>query len=227
MGKGQVDQNATRASNSTWMVQLDSPMAIYTTLFVASDATLTALFPGWRAARAAQAKVARKNPFTGDVINVEEWDPGPLAELPPGLTLFESRGREAIAPVLPPDDEYQSLREDGSPILLRTVPHSAMKGISEVELSVLAESMAGRWETPARFVDWPEGEGFIGALPAGAIEPLATLDDDQLEQVATRWQDALDDGSDCEDLERALRRIRALAAEALSSGAHVFSHVLV
>jgi hypothetical protein len=209
------------------MVQLDNPMAIYTTLFVASDATLTALFPGWRAARAVPAKVTRKNPFTGDVITVEDWDPGPPAELPLGLTLFDSRGREAIPPVLPPDDEYQSLLENGSPILLRTVPHSAMKGISEVELSALAEAMVGRSEPPARFVDCPEDEGFIGALPTGAIKPLATLDDDQLEQVATRWQDALQDGGDCEDLEWALRRIRALAAEALGSGGHVFSHVLV
>ncbi len=156
-------------------------MASFTTLFVASDATLTVLFPGWRAARAAPAKVARKNPFTGDVTKVDDWDPGPPAELPLGFTLFDSRRREVIAPVLPPDDEYQSLLEDGSPILLRTVPHSAMKGISEVELSALAESMVGRSEPPARFVDCPEGEGFIGALPTRAIVPLATLDDDQMQ----------------------------------------------
>ena len=107
-------------------------------------------FPWMASGGAAPAKVARKNPFTGDVINVEDWDPGPPAELPPGLTLFDSRGREAIAPVLPPVDEYQSVLEDESPILLRTVPHSAMKGISEVELIALAELMVGRPEPPAR-----------------------------------------------------------------------------
>jgi hypothetical protein len=169
----------------------------------------------------------KKNPFTGDVLNVEDWDPGPPADSPPGLTLFAAHGRLAIGPILSPDDEYQTWLEESSPILLRTLPHSAMKGISKFELSALSELLLGRREPPAVFIDCLDGEGFIGAVPTAAIEPLANLTDGQLRQIAAQWQEALRNGGESEALEWTMRRVRALAAEAQRSVAHLLSHVLI
>ncbi len=202
-------------------------MAVYTTLFVASDAELSELFPGWRAPKARPARVKRKNPFTGENATVELWDPGRKAKAALGPTLFETHGRKLVDPVLPPEDDYQSLLEDNAPALLRTLPHSAMKGVTEVELIALAEALGAGPSPPARFVDCPEDEGLIAALPAAAVGPLAALADRQLRKAAKAWQKALGPAGGSGGLEWALRRLRPLAAAAVTRDGHLFSHARV
>lgn len=162
-------------------------MAIYTTLFTATDSELTELFPGWRLPLPAPAprQETRKNPFAGQAedITIVTWDPGspvPRGELP---SLYEGIDRPLLPPVLPPDGEfldYQQWLEDCCPTVLRTLPHVAMKGITHYELQELGAVLVGDNVPPGRFVDCPEDEGFIGAIQAQAIPLLAKASRKQL-----------------------------------------------
>ena len=205
-------------------------MAIYSTLFVATDADLDKFFPGWRAPLPRPVRAETRNPFTGEPLVYEQWDPGFQGKAPRRPSLLERHGRKVLEPLVAPegeDEDYQVWLEDGAPELLRTFPHVAAKGVTGVELSAVAEVLVGRTVPPARFVDCPDGEGSAAALAAEAVPLLAGLGDKQLRPTAKKWRTALGDefAPAVADLEDYLRTFRALAAEAAARGGHVFTHV--
>jgi hypothetical protein len=199
-------------------------MAIYTTLFVATDAELTDFFPGWRVPRKKPVLEERTNPFTGELVRCVTWDPGRKPDSASGSSLFSRHRRKTIPPVLPPEDDYQRGLEENAPALLRTFPHVAMKGITGFELLMLAQSLLNEELPPARFVDCREDEGMVEALPAAAAQPLASLADDRLAEVVSGWGAGLYDGGEGGGLLWALLRIRALAKEAVRRKGQVYSH---
>jgi hypothetical protein len=84
---------------------------------------------------------------------------------------------------------------------------------------------------PARFVDCPEDEGTIESLPEEVIGPMARLDDRGARACLSAWQKALGirgkavkliETEFAEGSRWALRRIRALAAEAHRRGGSLF-----
>ncbi len=208
-------------------------MAIYTTLFTATDSELTELFPGWRLPLPAPAprQETRKNPFAGQAedITIVTWDPGspvPRGELP---SLYEGIDRPLLPPVLPPDGEfldYQQWLEDCCPTVLRTLPHVAMKGITHYELQELGAVLVGDNVPPGRFVDCPEDEGFIGAIQAQAIPLLAKASRKQLQRYSAKWCARLEEGEG-DALVWVLLRLRALARDAVTRQANLFSHTRV
>lgn len=162
----------------------------------------------------------RRNPFTGQEAAVTIWDPGPSGACG---TLYAARGRLALPPVMPPEDDYQLQLEEAAPALLRTFPHAALKGISEVELRQLGAALAGDALPPARFVDCDEDEGSIGAIQAAAISILAEASDPKLHEYAAIWRARLIEVEPA-GLEWALQRIRALARDAVARSGSLFSH---
>jgi hypothetical protein len=201
-------------------------MAIYTTLFVATDAELTVLFPGWRAPRKKPVVAERTNPFTGEPVRCLTWDPGRKPESGSGPSLFVRHRQKAVPPVLAPEDDYQSWLEASAPALLRTLPHSAMKGVTGFDLLMLAQSLLNQELPPARFVDCRQDEGMVETLPAAAVQPLANLAEDRLAEVAAGWGAKLDVGAGAGELLWALLRIRALAKDAVLRKGQVYSHTL-
>lgn len=215
------------------------------TLFVATDADLDACFPGWRPPLAEPRLDERVNPFTGEPLAFRTWDPGrsPAAGAPGSIR--GARRRKPVVPILPPEgDSARWLEEEDTPALLRTFPHFALWAVSVRPLSELlgvldlpSPAPEGRfapgteWTPAPRFVDCPAEEGTIEALPDAAIAPLAALDDRGAKACLAAWQKALGlrgkaiqriESEFAEGSAWALRRLRALAAEAERRGAHLF-----
>jgi hypothetical protein len=207
---------------------------VYHTLFVATDADLDACFPGWRRPLAEPRFAERFNPFTREMSTYPTLDPGrPPGAGPPG-SLGSKRGRKAVAPILPPENDSDRWHEKKTvPALLATFPHAAMSGswgtfVHLLRVLGLPESL------PARFVDCTEDEGFFDALPEAAIGPIASLGDREAKKALPAWQKPLEikgpwakqfEGESSEGSLWALRRIRALAAEAERRGGHFLFHM--
>src|SRR6266849_4277584 len=200
-------------------------MAIYTTLFTATDPEITEFFPEWRHPLPAPRQETRKNPFTTKEVTVTIWDPGPPTSASEIASVYDVRGRSILPPAMPPDGEfkdYQISLERNCPPLLRTLPHIAMKGISHSELQSLGTLLVGDAVPPARFVDCREDEGCIGAIQAHAIPLLANGSEQELRDYSKKWQARLEKHGG-EDLHWVLSRVKALAQDAISRQANLFS----
>ena len=118
------------------------------------------------------------------------------------------------------------------PALLATFPHAAIVGSWGTFVHLLR--VLGLPESPpARFLDCPEDEGLFDALAEAAIGPLASLGDREAKKALPAWQKVLEirgpwakqvEGESSEGSLWAVRRIRALAAEAERRGGHFFFH---
>ncbi len=216
------------------------------TLFSATDADLNACFPGWRLPLPETRTVEEINPFTQTPVTFHTWDPGRAPEADPPGSIKVARRRKMVEPVLPPEGEQACwLEEEDTPTLLRTFPHFAMWGVSVRPLYELLNVLglhglppsryfAAQFKgspPPARFIDCLEDEGTIESFPGDVIGPLANLDDRNAKQCLAAWQKALGikgkavkliEAEFAEGSAWALRRIRALAAEASRSGGHLF-----
>jgi len=204
-------------------------MALYTTLFTATDTELADLFGGWRSPLPAPRKEVRQIPFGPQrEITVTTWDPEHKMHLDTIPSLFETNGRALLPPVVPFDGmlaAFQHRLEDACPSLLRTLPHAAIKGITHYELQLLGAVLIGDAVPPARFVDCREDEGCIGSIQAGAVPILANASDGQLRDYALVWNQRLEQNN-VDNLQWVLLRLRALAHDGVSRQANVFSHTL-
>jgi hypothetical protein len=217
------------------------------TLFVAADPDLDACFPGWRLPLPEPRSVEQVNPFTKELVTFKTWDPGRAPGAGAPRSIRSARRRKSLAPILPPEgDGARWLEEEDTPALLRTLPHFAMWAVSIWPLRELLATLdlpaappcvygsafdVPGCAPPARIVDCPEEEGTIDALPEGVAGPLAALDDRGAKRCLAAWQKALDiRGKSVKRIEEefaegstwALRRIRALAAEADRRGGNIF-----
>jgi hypothetical protein len=203
-------------------------MATYATLCVISDAELTQFFPGWRYPLASQIERQGRNPFTGETLTFKVWDSGRTESADSPKSLANSYGRPTIPPVFLPDDDYSMLLESNAPPLLRTFPHFAMKGITGLELATLSEARLGRELPPARFVALADEEGALDAMSSEGVETLANARDDQLNDVAEKWQSASDGDysifPSIDEAQWALARVAALARIAKQSSAYLYTH---
>ena len=205
-------------------------MAIYTTLFTATDSELSALFGGWRQPLPAPRQYAHQLKFgPKKEIVVTTWDPGsrtPLAALP---SLSDKHGRNILPPIMPPDGQfadYQRWLEEICAPLLRTLPHLAIKGITHFELQELGAVLVGDGVSAARFADCRENEGCVGSIQEGALPLLASATDEELRKFSARWCERLKEGR-AEDSHWVLLRLRLLAKDAVSRNANLFSHTAV
>jgi hypothetical protein len=201
-------------------------MGWYTTLFTATDSELSMFFPGWRFPLAARTSLAAKNPFTGEDMTVYNWDPGRTNTPEEMPAINDAYQRPFVPPIMPPDGEYQNYQqsmEENAPALLRTLPHVAVKNFSSFELEQLGEVILGKDVPPARFVDC--ADGYIGAMQAEAIPHLASASEQQLREYALKTCE----GNEFDRVDGqmwVLQRVRALAQDAVSRNANVFSYLL-
>ena len=213
-------------------------MARATTLFVATDEDLVRLFAAVRHSLEQPITTVKKNPIMHQVQATSSWDPGEDDEeavissrspspAPPSIaSIYADGGGEPIEPVLRPESRPAMALEETAPLRLRALPHAAVVGITGLELEALSVVLLGDKKPPARIVEPLENDGFVEALPAEALAPLAALTDEQVKELAARWNAALHLTRRRAD-ESSLVALRALAREAIARNGHVFTHMPV
>jgi hypothetical protein len=155
-------------------------VAIYTTFFVCDPKQLVAGFQGWRLPLPKPVKHEVKNPFTGESITVETREP----EWP------ENEGVDPIDReyrVVAIEGDYKDYLEGRLPPFVRRHPHWAAKGLTEIELTPLAQALgiAAKFECP--LYGPPSSGAVLRELPSELPTKLASLDGNGLKAVATKW----------------------------------------
>jgi hypothetical protein len=199
-------------------------VAVYTTLFTATDSELTERFPGWLMPLATPRVRTAQNPFTGEALNITTWLPDVAIAAVGGPSIRSTTGRPVLVPLVPVETEYERILEENCPVFLRTLPHIAMKGITEVELQGLSDILVSEVKPPARFVWCSNDEGPVVSLPSEAVPALAKLAEDEISGVSFRWSEELGGALSVDGAFYALTRLRVLARDAAERHANVFSH---
>jgi hypothetical protein len=202
-------------------------MAIYGTIFAATEKEFLAFAPSWGRPRKVPKMVAATNPFTGEPIQGRLWIPDGMTP-DPGVDYTDElrRERDVIPPVRPPEGEfidYQEYLEDRTPAGLRSVPHAAVKGIMTLE--GLCAALGAAWIDGLGFIS-PNGD-WVEELPPSAVERLASVVDTDLSAIAAIWasSDELHKGMEQDSAEWLLKRFCALCAIAGRTGRHVLFFV--
>jgi hypothetical protein len=211
----------------------------YHTFFVATDADLDGLFPGWKPARPEKVSVDNVNPFTKQVVRSKEW----IGTEPPQRlgtpNLYEDTWGPPMEPVLEPSGEFaDSLRsiEEAAAPGLRALPHFRGKNLTLLyTFDSLATALTGvQGEVPPARVGHAEDDDMpcVERLPDAALARLAELGDDALDPLFLAWREIDPLGCDiepsAEDVEvyvrYALAPLRALARLALARSASLCAY---
>jgi hypothetical protein len=211
-------------------------MARATTLFVATDADLVRLFAAVRHSLEEPITTVKRNPVMRQLHATSSWDPGegaaeavissrdPSIRPAPVASIYSGGGGDPIEPVLRPESRPAMALEETAPLRLRALPHAAVVGITGLELEALTVVLLGEKKPPARIVEALDDDGFVEGLPTDALHPLATLQDDGVVELASKWNSALRITRRKADAS-SLLALRALAKEAIARGGHVFTHM--
>jgi hypothetical protein len=184
-------------------------MGVLTDFFRATPAQLRASYKGWREPLATPMKQRRLNPFTKQMMEVNEWDPAPDVEVTdPG-------------PISPPS------------------PSIDLKGMSQIEVEMLCEVLLGEGHDAAESLYRPALIGptdgpWLTEIPAALVNALSALSEDRIAPVARQWvelweadQATIASGprrdeegirSDREAFEYALRMLHTFARETVAEG---------
>ena len=182
-------------------------MGLLTDFFVASEDELQAAFPHRYPVAAKPTVKKAKNPFTGEPITVQEWNP---AKPFPKKTV----------PV-PRDEEFRAVQR---------LPLAQFKNVDNVKLAQLycvltgAEfsDVIGDLGRPALVA--PDDETTpLFRLPADWIKTVAGID--KLPAVAKAWaatEECQADGFTAKDTKEVAEALRALARKAIADGKGMF-----
>lgn len=186
-------------------------MALFVTLFTATDQQLDAIFPGWPLPPQSPSMVPVEDPFTGAEVLVKRWipdNPERFENLEPPRFLT---GDHPLPPILPPESEYEQHMEERAPPVLLTLPHATLKNLGARHLEAIASILLGKpaQASPARVT--PEGFA-VDCLPERAVLVLASIADAQLPDLAGQWAADLNLGFEGpHDALWVLRRLHALS----------------
>jgi hypothetical protein len=207
-------------------------MGTYHTFFVATDDELDRLFPGWKRVQPEQGRAERLNPFTKQMMTVNDWlpiePPTPLGK----PSLYDDVWGSPVPPIVDVENDYMAGIEEAGAPGLRALPHFRAKNWDPFRvLDPLATALMGAAAPtpPARIgPDQDDDVPLVWALPDAAAKALATIDDAQLPPVMDRvFADEASFSEDAGDeargyfVDRALRPMKLLALEALRRGGRV------
>jgi hypothetical protein len=190
-------------------------MAIFVTLFAASEAELDGIFPGWPRAPAQAQGVTVQDAESGQERVVKRWVPEAGFEEfePPRL---EAREPER-APILAPESEYEQHMEARAPVVLRALEHACLKNLFGEHLDALAAVVLGRQAEGRPVRVTPDGFP-IDSMDVDAVAAIARLQASELAACAEQWAAAAQGFEGAADALWALRRVHALAQACTSSG---------
>jgi len=186
-------------------------MAIFVTLFSATDQQLDAIFPGWPLPPQNPSMIPVDDPFTGAEVLVKRWipeNPELYEDLEPPRFLTNAH---PLPPILPPESDYERHMEERAPPVLLALPHATLKNLGARHLEAIASILLGSevQAPPARVT--PEGFS-VDCLPDSAVSILASATHAQLEPLARRWAEDVNLGFEGpNDALWVLRRLHALS----------------
>ena len=154
-------------------------MAIYTTFFLCKPDELLGGFPGWLPPLAKPVLRKFRNPFSGEEFEVETRDP----EWPD-----EGEEQDREYRVVEIQGRYEDYLEGRIPAFVRSRPHWAAKGLTEIELGPLCEAVGVGPEFLSPIYAPPSSGAMVQELPVGLLAKLSALD---VEDVAKQWAAAM------------------------------------
>ncbi len=155
-------------------------MAIYTTYFLCNPHQLTSGFPGWLPPLPKPVKRQFKNPFTGETSTVETCEPEwPDAE--------DAQLTDTKYQVVSIEGNYEDYLEGRLPPFVQGQPHWAAKGLTEVELSPLAQAVDVEVTIEYPLYGPPSSGAVLLAIPSEMPANLASLDERGLNAAAAEW----------------------------------------
>ncbi len=172
-------------------------MGVLTDFFAATESQLAEVFVGWHTVSNTPIQRETTNPFSGEAIIVNDWQPGPLIR---EGELVDSPAIEAL-------------------------PHSHFKGVDHVKLGTLYKLVSG--DKHEHFIDtlskpaliYPEGEDIgLHQIPSALTSALATLSENKHAEVAMKWQlteECQLDRFTVDDCETVVKELHSLAQEAV------------
>jgi hypothetical protein len=155
-------------------------VAIYTTFFLCNSQQLVSGFPGWRAPLPKPVKRQFKNPFTGETSTIETREP----EWPDGDDA-ETMDREYQVVAI--EGKYEDYLEGRLTSFVQGQPHWAAKGLTEIELSPLAQAVGVEAKFECPLYGPPSYGAVLQELPPDMLSNLALLDERALKAVAGKW----------------------------------------
>jgi hypothetical protein len=155
-------------------------MAIYTTFFLCKPDELPGGFPGWRLPLAQPVRREFRNPFTGELSVVETREP----EWPEEAG--EAPGRDYRVVAI--EGSYDDDLEGRLPPFVRTCPHWAAKGLTQVELDPLFKAAGVEASLACAIYGPPTSGAIVQQLPPEFVAKLGSLDQTA---VAERWAAAM------------------------------------
>ena len=157
-------------------------MAIYTTFFLCEPSELAGLFPGWLPPLPRPVRRSVRN-FFGQTVLVETREPEWAEDAIAGAD------RERVVTEI--EGDYADYLEGRLPPGLRGRRHWAAKGLTEVELDLLAEAAGvGGGLEPALYGP-PGSGGWVQQLPPDLVPNLAAAGKRDLAGIARRWAAAM------------------------------------
>jgi hypothetical protein len=155
-------------------------VAIYTTFFVSDPEHLIAGFPGWRHPLPEPIKRQIKNPFTGETTTLETREPDWHEDEVAGPMEHDYQ-------VLAMTGNYEDYLEGRLPCFVQQKPHWAAKGLTEVELSPLAQAAGVETKFECPLYGPPSSGAILQELPCGLAPKLVSLDENGLKALAVKW----------------------------------------
>ncbi|WP_394849616.1 hypothetical protein LZC95_19465 [Pendulispora brunnea] len=155
-------------------------MAVYTTFFVATVEELYAALPNWVKPLEHPVKRTRTNPFTGESVTYDSWEPEDVFAAASGEPPAEPRAPSIVTGA----GDYEAFLHARLPKGVRSLPHFAGKSILPPHTQQLLAAIASREEealAPALFPSPSTRSGaMLDRLPAWGIEALAAVRDEEL-----------------------------------------------
>jgi hypothetical protein len=154
-------------------------MEIYTTFFLCAPAELPGGFPDWRPPLAEPVRQEVRDPFTDELLVVEtrvpEW---PEDEQEP---IEEPELERQVAVI---EGNYEDYLEDRLPPFVRSCPHWAANGLTDIELAPLLEAVDLPASMEQPIYSPPSCGEMVQQLPAGFLDKLLSLNQ---QEVARKW----------------------------------------
>jgi hypothetical protein len=182
-------------------------MGMLTDFFVAADADLVKGFAGWRVNTGKRIRCEMRNPFSGKLQEVWDWE-----------------GGEAIGPALDPQSQA-----DYYYTFLKSVPSVLYKSLDPLKLASLYEAIAGTGTVTVEHLTIPalippeDDDSQLFRLPFEWIEVVAGIENPSA--IAEKWMESEElslDGWTFDDASDVIQTLKTLAQNAIETKRSMF-----